>query len=110
MECDAQFRIVTQPAGVTVFSGAQMHSTVPNTTNRTRLSIDFRTIHLGDMLADRGAPNIDDASTGSSLGDYMRASDLAQVSEQSVAGHLAERATPGVPVGSDGYHRTNNHH
>ncbi len=91
MGCDAQFRIVTQPGGVTIFSGSQMHSTVPNITDRTRLSIDFRTIHLGDMLADHGAPNIDDASTGSSLGDYMRVSDLEQVPEKIVTGHLAER-------------------
>lgn len=91
MECDAQFRIVTQPGGVTIFSGAQMHSTAHNITNRTRLSIDFRTIHLGDVLAGRSAPNIDDASTGSSLGDYMRGSDLEQVPEETIAGHLADR-------------------
>ncbi len=91
MESDAQFRIVTQPGGVTIFSGAQMHATVPNITDRTRLSIDFRTIHLGDVLADRGAPNIDDASMGSSLGDYMRGSDLEQVPEKIIAEHLAER-------------------
>jgi hypothetical protein len=91
MECNAQFRIVTQPGGVTIFSGTQMHSTVHNITDRTRLSIDFRTIHLGDLLADRGASNIDDASTGSSLGDYMRGSDLEQVPEEIIAGHLAGR-------------------
>ena len=83
--------LVGDTGSLMIFSGAQMHATVPNSTNRTRLSIDFRTIHLGDMLADRGAPNIDDASTGSSLGDYMRGSDLVQVPEKIIAGHLADR-------------------
>ena len=91
MELEPQLRVVTEPGGVIIFSGAQMHSTVPNTTGRTRLSIDFRTINLDDVIADRGAPNIDDASTGSSLGDYHRGSDLEQVPEELVAEHLARR-------------------
>ena len=42
-----------RPGGLILFSAAQMHSTVPNTSGRTRFSIDFRTVHLGDV---RGAP------------------------------------------------------
>jgi hypothetical protein len=41
MDLDQDLRIVTEPGGVTVFSGAQMHSTVPNTSGKTRLSIDI---------------------------------------------------------------------
>lgn len=92
MESEAQFRIVTRPAGMTMFSGAQMHGTVRNLTSLTRLSVDFRTINLDDVLADRGPRNIDDASTGSSLGDYMRASDLRPVPEELIASHQAGRA------------------
>ena len=35
--------------GTIVFSAAQLHSTVPNTTDRTRFSIDFRTVNLDDL-------------------------------------------------------------
>jgi hypothetical protein len=91
LDPEAQFRVVTEPGGVTVFSGAQMHSTVPNSTLRTRFSIDFRTIHLQDVIAERGAPNVDDASTGSPLADYMRAADLARVPVEQVSRHLAAK-------------------
>jgi hypothetical protein len=30
-----------------LFSGAQLHSSVPNTSGRTRFSIDLRTVHIG---------------------------------------------------------------
>jgi hypothetical protein len=91
MELDPQFRIVTQPGGVTVFAAHHMHSTVKNITSRTRLSIDFRTVNRDDVIANRGAPNIDDTSQGSPLGDYMRASDLERVSPDIIAAHLESK-------------------
>ncbi len=93
MELEPQTRIVTEPGGVTVFAGAQMHSTVPNTSGRTRLSIDIRVINLDDVIADRGAPNVDDESTGSSLGDYHRGIDLAPVPEEFVERHLEQKGS-----------------
>jgi hypothetical protein len=73
---------LTPPAdGMFIFSAAHLHSTVPNTTQQTRLSIDFRTVHLGDLLECHGAPNVDSACTGTTIGDYLRASDLAHVPE-----------------------------
>jgi hypothetical protein len=62
--------------GITLFSAAQMHSTVPNTSGRTRFSIDFRTVHLDDAATRRGAPNLDSACTGTTMGDYLRGGDL----------------------------------
>ena len=91
MDLEPQVRIVPEPGGAIVFSGAQMHSTVPNTSGRTRLSIDIRTINLDDVEADRGAANIDDASTGSSLMDYRRCSDLEYVSEELFERHLSRK-------------------
>ena len=32
-----------------LFSGNQLHSTVPNTSGRTRFSIDFRTVNIDDV-------------------------------------------------------------
>jgi len=63
--------------GLIEFSGQQLHSSVPNFSGRTRFSIDFRTVHIGDILDGRSAPNVDVSCTGSSIRDFVRASDLA---------------------------------
>ena len=55
IDLDPQVRVVAQVGGLLLFSGAQLHSTVPNTSGRTRYSIDFRTIHFDDVVANRGA-------------------------------------------------------
>jgi ectoine hydroxylase-related dioxygenase (phytanoyl-CoA dioxygenase family) len=74
--------VVPEPGGVLIFSGNQLHSTVPNTSDRTRFSIDFRTVHIDDVAEHRGAPNIDSECTGTTMGDYLRISDLAHVSDE----------------------------
>lgn len=81
VELDPQLCLVPPAEGMLIFSAAHLHSTVPNTTDRTRLSIDFRTVHLDDLVEQRGAPNLDSACTGTTIGDYLRASDLAHVPE-----------------------------
>jgi hypothetical protein len=81
LELRPDVRVVTPPGGTIVFSAAQLHTTVPNTTNRTRFSIDFRTVNLDDLLEGVGAPNIDSQCTGTTLRDFVRASDLAPLSE-----------------------------
>ena len=93
MELDPQIRVITPPGGVLLFSAAQMHSTVPNSTGRTRFSIDFRTVHLSDVDAFRGAHNVDSACTGTTMADYLRGSDLARISPNLVATY-----EPGVAV------------
>ena len=65
--------------GMMQFSGQQLHSSVPNTSGRTRFSIDFRTVHLGDVRNGRSAPAPDVHCTGSSIRDFIRASDLTPV-------------------------------
>jgi hypothetical protein len=54
-----------------VFAGAHFHQTRKNGTGRTRFSLDFRTVDLEDHRAGRGAPNVDNRSTGSALVDYV---------------------------------------
>lgn len=85
VELDPQIRPVCPVGGIILFSGAQLHSTVPNTSGSTRFSIDFRTVHLDDVRAKVGAPNIDSACTGTSLRDFLRGSDLSRVPEDVVA-------------------------
>ncbi|MGW6277582.1 hypothetical protein [Kribbella sp. NPDC055071] len=79
VELVPQIRPIVQPGGIILFSGAQLHSSVPNTSGRTRFSIDLRTVHLGDALADHAAPNIDSECTGTTMGDYLRTSDLTHL-------------------------------
>jgi hypothetical protein len=81
MELDPQLRLLPAPGGMILFAGAQMHSSVPNDSGRTRFSIDFRTVHLGDVVARRGAPNIDSECTGTTMRDYLRVSDLTHIDE-----------------------------
>ena len=69
-------RVVTPVGGTLIFSAAQLHSTVPNTTERTRFSIDFRTVNIDDLVSGDSARNVDSACTGTTLGDFVRASDL----------------------------------
>jgi hypothetical protein len=85
MELDPQIRLICPVGGVILFSGAQMHSSVPNTTGMTRFSIDFRTVHLADAIAKRGAPNIDAACTGTVMRDYLRGSDLSRMPQEVIA-------------------------
>jgi hypothetical protein len=76
--------IVTRVGGLLEFSGAHLHSSVPNTSGRTRFSIDFRTVHVDDVRHGRSAPNVDGACTGSSIRDFRRVSDLAPMPDDVV--------------------------
>jgi hypothetical protein len=84
VELDPQIRLVCNVGGVYLFSAAQLHSTVPNTSRFARYSIDFRTVHLDDVLARTGAPNIDSACTGTNLGDFLNGGDLAPIPEDAM--------------------------
>jgi hypothetical protein len=88
MELDPQVRLVCDVGGAYQFSAAQMHSTVPNTSSVTRYSIDFRTVHLDDVRGRIGAPNIDSACTGTTMGDYLRGNDLSHLPEDAIAPYL----------------------
>jgi phytanoyl-CoA dioxygenase PhyH len=76
VELDPQVRPIVPPGGIILFSAAHLHSSVPNTSGKTRFSIDFRTVQLDDLEQDRGAPNLDSECTGTTLGDYLRGTDL----------------------------------
>jgi hypothetical protein len=90
VETDSQVTLICRPGGVILFSGAHLHSTVPNTSGQTRFSIDFRTVHLGDAQDRRGARNVDSACTGTTMGDYLRLADLAHVPADLVAAYERE--------------------
>jgi hypothetical protein len=82
LELEPQVRLVCDVGGVFLFSAAHLHSTVPNTSDYARYSIDFRTVHMDEVLARGGAPNIDSACTGTTMRDYLRGSDLSHIPEE----------------------------
>jgi len=84
VEANPQLRVITQVGGLLLFSAAHLHSTVPNTTGKTRFSIDFRTAHVGDVVQQRGAHNIDSECKGTALRDFLRVSDLSVMPEDVV--------------------------
>lgn len=51
--------LVLEPGDLLCFSGAQLHASVPNTTDRCRFSLEVRTVNGQDALAGQGAPNVD---------------------------------------------------
>jgi hypothetical protein len=99
--------IVPPVGGVIRFSGQHLHSSVPNYSGQTRFSIDFRTVHIGDIRAGRSAPNVDAQCTGSSIRDFIRAEDFAAMPDDVVArfadgteqmGQLTFDRPPNAPV------------
>lgn len=85
-------RVVMPVGGIMLFSAAQLHSSVENTTGRTRLSIDFRTVNGSDARDLVGAKNIDSFCTGTCMPDYLRVGDLAHLHDDVIATYL-----PGHP-------------
>jgi hypothetical protein len=79
---EPEVRVVCPPGGLILFSGAHLHSTVPNTSGRSRFSIDFRTAHLDELASLGGAPSLDRKCTGTTLFELRRASDLSPVPEE----------------------------
>jgi ectoine hydroxylase-related dioxygenase (phytanoyl-CoA dioxygenase family) len=77
-------RYITAPGGLILFSGAQLHASLPNRSGRTRFSIDFRTVNCDDVAAQRGAANVDSACTGTALRDFLRGTDHARLPEELV--------------------------
>lgn len=73
--------VVIEPGELLAFSGAHAHRSVPNVTGVTRLSIETRTLWIPDVLAGRGATNLDGAARWCAPGWFRRLSDRARVSD-----------------------------
>lgn len=85
VQLQPDIRLLPPPGGLIMFSAAQLHSTVPNTSGRTRFSIDFRVVHFDDVNTLRGASNVDSRCTGSTMADYLRCSDLEHLPAAAMA-------------------------
>lgn len=54
-------KVMLEPGDILSFSSAHLHASVPNTTLTPRYSVEMRTINMGDLVADRAAPNVDNS-------------------------------------------------
>ena len=101
MLLEPDVRVVCPPGGVIVFAAAQMHSTVPNTSDLTRFSIDYRTVHLDEVETMSGAVNIDSQCSGTTMMDYLRCSDFQRFPQETVDRYLQHELTPVYPTASE---------
>lgn len=97
LELSPDVRVICPAGGLLLFSGAQFHSTVPNTSGRSRFSIDFRTAHHDDLATMGGPAAIDRHCTGTTLFELRRASDLAPVPDA-----IIKLYDPNPPADGDG--------
>lgn len=93
-----ELRVVGEPGSLLSFSGAQLHSTVPNRTGTARLSIDFRTVHIDDLVSQAGPDNVDSQSTGTSVRDYCRADTGESLPDRVIAQYDHNGSSEGVLV------------
>lgn len=73
--------VLPGPGAVLLFSGQQLHTSIPNTSGRARYSIDFRTVDVRDLTAGRGAPLVDADCTGTSIRDFRSIADGSDFDE-----------------------------
>ena len=72
------------PGELLLFSGAQLHTSIPNTSGLARYSVDFRTVDTRDLTAGRGAPVVDAWCTGTAIRDFVSIKDESPFTEDTV--------------------------
>ena len=76
--------VLPPPGGILLFSGAQLHTSIPNTSGLARYSVDFRTVDERDVRARRGAPVVDARCTGTSIRDFKHVRTNESIDEELV--------------------------
>ncbi len=76
--------VLPAPGAVLLFSGAQLHTSIPNTSGRARYSVDFRTVDARDLVTGQGASLVDANCTGTSIRDFRRVEDEASFDEETI--------------------------
>ena len=71
---------------------------MPNTSGKTRYSLDFRTVNADDVAAKRGAPNVDSEPQGTSLRDFVLGTDLTRMPEELVKLYDSDNLDDGALV------------
>jgi hypothetical protein len=80
-----EIRIAGSAGDVMMFSSNHLHASAPNLSGVTRFSYDLRTINIDDVRHGAGPRNVDSGATGTTLGDFLRVSDLAPLRTEALA-------------------------
>lgn len=72
------------PGQVLLFSGAQLHKSIPNSSGLARYSVDFRTVDTRDLRSGQGAPLADVYCTGTAIRDFVSVKDESGFEEEFV--------------------------
>lgn len=72
---------IPAPGQVLLFSGAQLHRSIPNSSGLARYSVDFRTVDTRDLRAGHGAPLVDVHCTGTAIRDFVSIKDESAFDE-----------------------------
>jgi hypothetical protein len=81
---DQELVVLPAPGQVLLFSGTQLHKSIPNTSGWARFSVDFRIVYTPDLMAGRGAPLVDVYCTGTSIRDFVNVADERRFDEKTV--------------------------
>jgi hypothetical protein len=76
--------VLPSPGSVLLFAGAQLHTSIPNTSGLARYSVDFRTVDVRDLVAGKGAPVADADCTGTAIRDFRNIADGSDIDEDLV--------------------------
>jgi len=83
-EAPQEVIILPAPGSILLFAGAHLHRSIPNTSGRSRFSIDFRTVDITDLRAGRGAPFADVYCTGTAIRDFHNVANGSPFDEEMV--------------------------
>jgi len=78
--------VLLQPGSVLLFSAGHLHASIPNTSDRSRYSIDFRTVDARHVSERIGAPLQDVHCTGTALRDFVNVTTGERFAEDFVRG------------------------
>jgi hypothetical protein len=76
--------VLPSPGSVLLFAGAQLHTSIPNTSGLARYSVDFRTVDARDLAVGKGAPVVDAYCTGTAIRDFRNIGDGSDFDEDLV--------------------------
>jgi hypothetical protein len=86
-----EIRVAGGAGDVMMFSSNHLHASAPNLSGVTRFSYDLRTINIDDVRRGAGPRNVDSGATGTTLGDFLRVSDLEPLRADEFAAAVARR-------------------
>ena len=89
---------IPAPGQLLLFSGAQLHKSVPNTSGLARYSVDFRTVDTRDLQAGHGARLTDSYCTGTAIRDFVSIKDESAFDEGFVRSIYGEPPTDAMLV------------